>query len=116
MKLIITVIALLSLGLMPVAQAATEQQNKMVTCNKEATGKKGDERKAFMKECLSKKPAAPAAAEKPAAPATDKPAAPAATDKPASAQQNKMATCNKEADGKKGDERKKFMSECLKAK
>ena len=53
----------------------------------------------------------------PAAPAaTDKPAAPAATEKPASAQQNKMATCNKEADGKKGDERKKFMSECLKAK
>jgi hypothetical protein len=93
---------------MPVAEAATEQQNKMVTCNKEATGKKGDERKAFMKECLSKKPAAPASAEKPAAPA--------ATEKPASAQQNKMATCNKEADGKKGDERKKFMSECLKAK
>ena len=126
MKLIITVIALLSWGLMPVAEAATEQQNKMVTCNKEATGKKGDERKAFMKECLSKKPAAPAAAEKPAAPAatdkpaapaaTDKPAAPAATEKPASAQQNKMVTCNKEADGKKGDERKKFMSECLKAK
>ncbi len=117
MKLIITVIALLSWGLMPVAEAATEQQNKMVTCNKEATGKKGDERKAFMKECLSKKPAAPAAPEKPAAPtAPEKPAAPAATEKPASAQQNKMATCNKEADGKKGDERKKFMSECLKAK
>ena len=116
MKLIITVIALLSSGLMPVAEAATEQQNKMVTCNKEATGKKGDERKAFMKECLSKKPAAPAPAEKPAAPAApDKPAAPAA-EKPAGSQQNKMATCNKEADGKKGDERKKFMSECLKAK
>jgi hypothetical protein len=107
-KFIITAIALLSWGFIPVAEAATEQQNKMVTCNKEATGKKGDERKAFMKECLSKKPAAPAA--------TEKPAAPAATEKPASAQQNKMATCNKEADGKKGDERKKFMSECLKAK
>jgi hypothetical protein len=107
-KLIITAIAILSWGFLPVAEAATEQQNKMVTCNKEATGKKGDERKAFMKECLSKKPAAPAAPEKPAAPA--------ATEKPASAQQNKMATCNKEADGKKGDERKKFMSECLKAK
>ena len=108
MKFIITAIALLSWGFITVAEAATEQQNKMVTCNKEATGKKGDERKAFMKECLSKKPAAPAAPEKPAAPA--------ATEKPASAQQNKMATCNKEADGKKGDERKKFMSECLKAK
>ena len=31
-------------------------------------------------------------------------------------QQNKMASCNKEAGEKKGDERKKFMSECLKAK
>jgi hypothetical protein len=30
------------------------------------------------------------------------------------AQQNKMKTCNKQAQGKKGDERKKFMSECLK--
>ena len=108
MKLIITAIAILSWGFLPVAEAATEQQNKMVTCNKEATGKKGDERKAFMKECLSKKPAAPAA--------TEKPAEPAPAEKPASAQQNKMATCNKAADGKKGDERKKFMSECLKAK
>ena len=99
MKLIITVVALLSWTFIPVAEAATEQQNKMVTCNKDATGKKGDERKAFMKECLSKKPAEPAAAEK-----------------PANAQQNKMATCNKDATGKKGDERKKFMSECLKAK
>jgi len=98
-KFIITTIALLSLGFIPVAEAATEQQNKMVTCNKDAAGKKGDERKAFMKECLSKKPAEPAAPEK-----------------PANSQQNKMATCNKEADGKKGDERKKFMSECLKAK
>jgi hypothetical protein len=32
------------------------------------------------------------------------------------AQQNKMGLCNKEAGDKKGDERKKFMSECLKAK
>ncbi|MFZ2628212.1 MAG: PsiF family protein [Rugosibacter sp.] len=30
------------------------QQSKMATCNKEATGKKGAERKAFMKECLAK--------------------------------------------------------------
>ena len=30
------------------------------------------------------------------------------------AQQSKMGTCNKEAGDKKGDERKKFMSECLK--
>ena len=76
--------------------AATEQQNKMATCNKDAAGKKGDERKAFMKECLSKKPEAPPAPEV------------------KNTQQNKMVTCNKEATGKKGDERKKFMSDCLK--
>ena len=94
------------------AAAGNSQQNKMATCNKEATGKKGDERKAFMKECLSNKPAAPATAPA-AAPAPEAaPAAPAA----GNSQQNKMATCNKEATGKKGDERKAFMSECLKAK
>lgn len=36
---------------------ATPQQDKMKTCNVEAKGKKGDERKAFMKECLAAKPA-----------------------------------------------------------
>jgi hypothetical protein len=37
--------------------AKTAQQSKMKTCNVDAKDKKGDERKAFMKECLSKKPA-----------------------------------------------------------
>ena len=67
------------------AAEPTKQQNKMGECNKEAGDKKGDERKAFMSECLKKKPS----------------------------QQDKMKTCNKEATGKKGDERKKFMSDCL---
>ena len=42
----------------------------------------------------------------------------AADEKAPTAQQSKMATCNKEAGEKalKGDERKKFMSECLKGK
>jgi hypothetical protein len=75
------------------AYAATEQQNKMATCNKEAGDKKGDERKAFMKECLSNKPKVSEAQK---------------------AQQEKMKSCNAEAKDKKGDERKKFMSECLK--
>ena len=97
MRTILSMMAVLLAFCVATANAATEQQNKMATCNKEATGKKGDERKAFMKDCLSKKPA-----EDP---------------KPAmNSQQSKMATCNKEATGKKGDERKKFMSECLKAK
>jgi Ni/Co efflux regulator RcnB len=78
----------------PAAPAAkTAQQSKMVTCNADATGKKGDDRKTFMKECLSAKPA-----------------------KPVTAQQNKMKTCNVEATGKKGDERKAFMKTCLSAK
>ena len=97
MKSIIAALTLLGLFAIPPAFAATEQQNKMATCNKDAAGKKGDERKAFMKECLSSKPAAPAEA-------------------PQTAQQNKMVTCNKDAAGMKGDERKKFMSDCLKAK
>ena len=41
----------------------TAQQEKMTACNKDATGKKGDERKAFMKTCLSAKADMPAAAE-----------------------------------------------------
>jgi hypothetical protein len=36
------------------AQDKGSQQNKMASCNKEATGKKGAERKAFMAECLAK--------------------------------------------------------------
>ena len=36
-------------------KAPTKQQSKMATCNKDAGDKKGDERKAFMSECLKKK-------------------------------------------------------------
>jgi hypothetical protein len=75
-------------GAAPAADGKTQQQTKMATCNADAKDKKGDERKAFMKECLSAKKE--------------------------TTQQSKMTTCNKEAAGKKGDERKKFMSECLK--
>jgi hypothetical protein len=75
--------------------AATPQQGKMAACNKEAGDKKGDERKAFMKQCLSSQPA------KPAQPAT---------------QQDKMKSCNAAAKDKKGDERKAFMKECLSKK
>ncbi|HSB96290.1 MAG TPA: PsiF family protein [Spongiibacteraceae bacterium] len=86
---LIVVLALAAPALPSLAFAEnTAQQNKMVTCNKEAEGKKGDERKAFMSDCLKK-------------------------DKPAT-QQDKMKQCNKDATGKKGDERKAFMSECLK--
>ena len=78
----------------PVAEKATNsQQNRMGMCNEEAGGKglKGEERKGFMKQCLSNKPAT---------------------------QQEKMKTCNADASAKslKGDERKAFMSDCLKKK
>ncbi len=36
-----------------------------------------------------------------------------AQDKKPTAQQEKMTQCNKQATGMKGDERKKFMSDCL---
>ncbi|WP_124949572.1 PsiF family protein [Sulfuriferula thiophila] len=85
------------------AHAKTAQQEKMGACNKEAASKtlKGDERKSFMKSCLSAKPEAAATPATPAAAATP---------------QNAMTTCNKAATGKKGDERKAYMSSCLKAK
>ena len=86
MKLLIT--AVLGVAFAIGAQAQTAQQNKMTVCNKDAGDKKGDERRAFMKECLSAKKGTP--------------------------QQAKMKSCNVEAKDMKGDERKKFMSACLK--
>jgi Spy/CpxP family protein refolding chaperone len=68
----------------------TPQQEKMKACNTKAGDKKGDERKAFMSDCL-KASATPS-------------------------QQEKMKKCNADASAKalKGDERKTFMSSCLK--
>lgn len=85
--------------------ASSSQQDKMKVCNEKATGMKGDERKKFMSECLSAKPAADAKASADAK---------ATETKPTTSQQDKMKVCNEKATGKKGDERKKFMSECLK--
>lgn len=67
-----------------------KQQTKMAECNKDATGRKGDDRKAFMKTCLSNKKMA---------------------------QQEKMKSCNADPKAKtmKGDARKGFMKECLSA-
>ena len=77
----------------------TAQQEKMKSCNAQASkkGMKGDERQAFMSECLK---------------ADSKGASPAQT-----AQQEKMKSCNAQASKKalKGDERKAFMSKCLSA-
>ena len=72
---------------MAVGTTMTPQQEKMKTCNDKAKDMKGDERKAFMKTCLSAKP------EKP---------------------ESKMAMCNKKTAGMKADERAKAQSECMK--
>jgi hypothetical protein len=72
MKHLITVLALAAAATSAYAADApakepTKQQTKMATCNKEAEGKKGDERKAFMKTCLSNKGAGAADCETKAA-------------------------------------------------
>jgi len=98
-------IALVSLGIalsVSTSAFAGAQQNKMKECNADAKKQtlKGDERKAFMKNCLKKDGAA--SAEAAAAPST---------------QQNKMKSCNADAKTKalKGQERKDFMKSCLSA-
>jgi psiF repeat-containing protein len=63
------------------------QQNKMKACNDQAGDKKGDERKAFMKTCLSAK------AEKP---------------------KSKMAMCNEKTKGMAKADADKMRSECMK--
>jgi len=70
------------------ALAENAQQERMKTCNTKAADKKGDDRKAFMKDCLS--------AEK-------------------KVYDNKMGACNTKSKGMKGDDRKKFMSDCMKS-
>ncbi|MBO1539338.1 PsiF family protein [Pseudomonas sp. OA65] len=85
-------VPLLMIGLLLCSQgfAETTQQSKMTTCNADATAKalKGDERKAFMSNCLKATP------------------------------QERMKSCNATATEQalKGDARKAFMSECLKKK
>ncbi|HSF68249.1 MAG TPA: PsiF family protein [Nitrospiraceae bacterium] len=81
----------------PFAVAAQPKQHTMESCNAQANEKgfddgDNDERKVFMKECLSTKPI-----------------------KTGGTQQSKMKFCNKEAGDKKlkGNERKAFMKTCL---
>ncbi|MDU7559361.1 MULTISPECIES: PsiF family protein [unclassified Pseudomonas] len=96
MKMLRVPLLLMGLLLCSHSFADTAQQNKMTTCNADASAKalKGDERKAFMSNCLK---AAPAAATTP---------------------QERMKNCNATATTQalKGDARKAFMSDCLKKK
>jgi hypothetical protein len=91
----------LVLACAPVFAQNTPQQEKMKSCNADAAKKelKGDQRQAFMKDCLAAR--TEAKEEK----------------KAMTLQQEKMKSCNADAGAKKlkGGERKKFMSECLKS-
>jgi len=82
----------------PAWSAQNSQQTKMTTCNADAKtkGLTGDDRKAFMKTCLSADAPAPASGN---------------------SQQQKMKTCNADASAKglKGDDRKAYMKTCLSA-
>jgi hypothetical protein len=82
------------------ALADNSQQDKMASCNAEATAKglSGDTRRAYMRTCLSAKSSADT--------------------KQLNTQQARMKSCNAEADTKslQGDARKTFMSGCLKGK
>ena len=79
------------------AQAQNTQQDKMKTCNAQAKTQSlsGDDRKSFMKTCLSTQPAA---------------------SPKLNSQQQKMKQCNADAKTQKltGADRKTFMSTCLK--
>ena len=98
MKRIALIAAALALAV-PNAHALTAQQEKMKACNADAAAKslKGDERKGFMKECLSAHSAKPSAL---------------------TPQQEKMKTCNADPKAKslKGADRRAFLKACLSAK
>lgn len=78
----------------------TNQLEKMAACNKQAAGKKGDLRQAYMKQCLSASASADTSDSK----------APSAAQQ---AQRDKMKSCNTDAQSMNSDERKKFMKTCL---
>ena len=93
-------------------EPSTPQAQRMSECNAQAKDRhlSGDERRHFMSECL-KAHSAGANDTKHGAKKT------AQADTPHSPQGERMTACNQEAAGKNlhGDERKQFMSRCLKA-
>jgi hypothetical protein len=100
MRTVLTMVIAVSLGAGSFSLAAAADENKanpaqqrMKACDSKAGDKKGDERKAFMSECLKSGATMPMT------------------------QQDKMKKCNADASAKalKGDERQAFMSSCLKA-
>ena len=103
----ITLLATLLVGLFTLTPAGAQnqqpnpQQQRMTTCNQQATAQalKGDSRKTYMSDCLKN--------------ASSKPA-----EKSLTPQQQRMRECNDQATQQslKGDDRNNFMSACLKKK
>ncbi|HEX8713855.1 MAG TPA: PsiF family protein [Terracidiphilus sp.] len=93
-------------------KAMTPQQEKMANCAHENKGKKGDEYKQAMRDCLHGKSAAGAMKSEESKAKMEETKA----DSKATAQREKMKTCNAQAKEKnmKGKDRRDFMSECLK--
>jgi hypothetical protein len=87
-QLLALMVASTLVAAVPAFAADNPQQEKMKACNAQAADKKGDERKAFMSNCLK---AEPAKAE------------------------SRMAMCNKKTAGLDKEARAKAQSECMKA-
>jgi len=82
------------------------QQSKFTVCAHESKGLRGDEHQKFMSDCLKGHETESAARKENSQRASDD----------GGSQQNRMKACNQEARAKDlhGDERRSFMSTCLK--
>jgi len=113
-KLHAVIAAALFLAALPAAANEAKphaQQDKFAQCAHDSKGLKGEERNKFMSECL-KAHDAPAGKAK----ASEKTPIKEAHADSAETQQHRMKSCNDDAREKElhGDERRAFMSACLK--
>jgi hypothetical protein len=106
-----TCVAAAALALLPAFADEGEskqltQQSKFATCAHESKGLRGEEHQKFMSECLKGHDRDAVAKKEPAHRAADE----------TGPQQSRMRTCNEEARSRDlhGDERRAFMSSCLK--
>jgi len=82
------------------------QQSKFAACAHESKGLRGEEHQKFMSDCLKGNESESASRKETSQRASDE----------TGSQQNRMRTCNEEAGRRSlhGDERRAFMSTCLK--
>ena len=104
-------VAAAALAILPASAAEDDakqgtQQSKFATCAHESKGLRGEEHQKFMSDCLKGHDRDAASRKESAHRAADE----------TGTQQNRMRTCNEEARSRDlhGDERRAFMSSCLK--